>query len=134
MKTVRVVATGENAAILEEHLGKMGKRLWDNYAIIGEVRKNNKIKFVVGAGIRDGVRYINIREFYIRKRDEVWSPGRDGITIPLLIPVEGATTILTPYKELLKVLEETVEALEVMALADDEGAVYLEPKENKDNA
>lgn len=104
------------------------KRLWDNYAIIGEIQKNNNIKFVVGAGIRDGVRYINIREFYLRKRDNVWNPGRDGITIPLRVPIEKGTKIITPYTELIDLLAKTAEALEVMELADEEHAVYVMPK------
>ena len=47
------------------------KRIWDNFKEIGEVRKSDSIKFVIAAAIRDGVKYINIREFYKRKRDEV---------------------------------------------------------------
>ena len=51
------------------------KRLWDNYAVIGEVRKSDRIKFVIGAGVRDGVKYINIREFYHKKSEDTWNPA-----------------------------------------------------------
>lgn len=130
MPVVKVTLTQEQA----KECNQSFKRLWDNYAIIGEVRKNNKIKFVIGAGIRDGVRYINIREFYIRKKDGVWKPGRDGITIPLMVPVDDATQILKPYEELMKVLKETVEALGVMELSDVNNAVYMPLKEKNSNA
>ena len=105
------------------------KRIWDNYAVIGEVQKSDRIKFVIGAGVRDGVKYINIREFYLRVRDSIWKPGRDGITIPLQIPIEKGTKIITPYTEVLNVLRETVEALEVMELADEDNAIYAERKD-----
>jgi hypothetical protein len=101
------------------------KRVWDNYAVIGEVQKSEGLKLVIAAGIRDGVRCVSIREFYCRKTDNVWKPGRDGITIPLRIPVDNGTRLLNPYDEFAKLLEETKEALEVMELSDDENAVYI---------
>ena len=114
--------TEEQAAQIETKT----RRIWDNYAIIGEVQKSSKIKLVIAAGIRDGVRYINIREFYLRQRDGVWKPGRDGITIPLRIPVDKGTKVIAPYDEFIKMLAETKEALEVMELADEENAVFVE--------
>ena len=107
------------------------KRIWDNYLEVGEVQKNNKIKFVFGAGIRDGVRYINVREFYKRQSDGVWKPGRDGITVPLAVPVEEGTMILRPYPEFLAMLGKVKECLELMDLYDEENAVYAIPKEKK---
>lgn len=105
------------------------KRLWDNYKVIGEVQKSDSIKFVVGAGIRDGVKYLNIREFYIRKKDGVWKPGRDGITIPLNVPIEKGTKVITPYIELMALFTETAEALETMPLYDKDNAVYAPRKD-----
>lgn len=127
---VKVTVTPQQAGIIKEAESSM-KRLWDNYAIIGEVQKNNKIKFVLGAGIRDGVRYINIREFYLRQRDGAWMPGRDGITLPLAVPIDEGTKILKPYSEMLKMLDETARALEVMELSDEDNAVYVEKKVRK---
>lgn len=105
------------------------KKLWDNYKEVGYVQKSEKIRLVLGAGIRDGVRYINIREFYLRKRDGIWKPGKDGITIPLKLPIKEATEILTPYTKLLEVLAITVETLESMELEDENNAVYAKGKE-----
>lgn len=105
------------------------KRLWDNYKVIGEVQKSDKIKFVIGAGIRDGVRYINVREFYYRKRDDSWNPGKDGITIPLKVPVQNGTKIIMPYMDLISLFTDTAEVLETMELADENNAVYIERKQ-----
>ena len=109
------------------------KRIWDNYKVIGEVQKSAAIKFIIAAAIRDGVRYINVREFYLRKRDGVWKPGRDGITIPLIVPVEKGTKFLTPYKELIKLVISCATELKTMPLADEANAVYMPKKERKNN-
>lgn len=100
------------------------KRIWDNYLVVGEVQKSAAIKFVVGAAIRDGVKYINVREFYLRKRDGVWMPGRDGITIPLVVPINRGQERLTPYVEIANLFSNTATVLQTMELADPEHAVY----------
>lgn len=105
--------------------GKPLKRLWDNYVVVGEVQKSSKIKFVVAAGVRDGVKYINIREFYFRKRDGEWRPAKDGITIPLLIPINDGTQLIEPYVELMQVLADTKDTLELMELSDPNNAIYV---------
>ena len=107
------------------------KRIWDNFKEIGEVRKSDSIKFVVSAAIRDGVKYINIREFYKRKRDEVWMPGRDGITIPLIVPINEGKERLTPYSEMSALFSKAAAELNIMPLADEANAVYITKKEDK---
>lgn len=107
------------------------KRIWDNFKEIGEVRKSEAIKFVVAAAIRDGVRYINIREFYKRKKDNVWMPGRDGITIPLVVPINSGKDRLTPYTEMYDLFSKAAAELDVMPLADEANAVYVTKKEKK---
>jgi len=104
------------------------KRIWDNYKELGEIQKSSRIKFIVGAGIRKGVKYINIREFYLRKVDSVWRPGRDGITIPLIVPLEQNTVQITPYKEFISLLQKAADELNKMELYDEEHAVYAERK------
>lgn len=105
--------------------GKPLKRLWDNYIVIGEVQKSSRIKFVIAAGVRDGVKYINIREFYLRQRDGEWRPAKDGITIPLLIPINDGTQLIEPYNEFIQVLADAKDTLELMELSDPENAVYV---------
>lgn len=131
LPVVKVTLPGKVAK--NSGLIKKEKRLWDNYREVGEVRKNNKIKFVVGAAVRDGVRYLNIREFYLRKSDGVWKAGRDGITIPIMIPVEEATLMLTPFKELIKLLTEAADYVMDMELYDPEHAIIVVAKEKKGN-
>lgn len=105
------------------------KKIWDNYKEIAEVQKSDSIKLVVSSAIRDGVKYINIREFYKRKRDEVWMPGRDGITVPLMVPVESGTKRINVYVPFAEALRKAAAALETMELSDEAHAVYYTPKE-----
>lgn len=107
------------------------QKIWDNYKVIGEVRKSEGIKFVVAAATREGFRYINIREFYFRKRDGVWKPGRDGLTIPIKAPLSKGTKIIEPAKHMLEMLAVTAEAAEKLELANDDNAVYMEKKVKK---
>ena len=105
------------------------KRIWDNYKEIGEVQKSESIKFVIAAAIRDGVKYINIREFYKRKKDNVWMPGRDGITIPLVVPIKQGAERITPYSQMIEIIVKAVDELGTMPLADEANAVYITKKE-----
>lgn len=107
------------------------KKIWDNCKVIGEVKKSNAIKLVVAAAYRDGVQYINIREFYIRKRDNVWMPGRDGITVPVIIPVNEGKEMIHTYAQLSVLMAEAVAELAVMPMEDAENAVWYTPKEGK---
>jgi hypothetical protein len=100
------------------------KRIWDNYQVMGEVIKSDRIKFVVAAAIRDGVRYINIREFYLKKSEQVWKPGRDGITIPLLVPIENGMKLIEPYFGLVDLITETMRHVKTMDLHDEANAIY----------
>lgn len=104
------------------------RKVWDNYRKIGEVQKNETNKYYVGAGIKDGVKYLHIHEFYYRKRTGDWMPGRTGISIPIAMPIENAIKILTPLEDLLKVIDETTKALATMELADPEHEVYIQLK------
>lgn len=104
------------------------KKIWDNYVVIKEVQKAQNIKLVVAVGVRAGVKYINIREFYHRKRDNTWNPGRDGITIPVLLPIDRGTKRITPLYDFTVALAEATEVMENIALYDDNNAVYMPTK------
>ena len=105
------------------------KKIWDNYKELFEIRKSDRIKFVVAAATRDGFRYVNIREFYLRQRDSEWRPGRDGITIPLHAPIDKGTNIIHPMADFLKAVAEAIPVVEAMELADDDNAVWYPAKE-----
>lgn len=105
------------------------RRIWDNYKELFEIQKSERIKFVVAAATRDGYRYINIREFYCRMRDGVWKPGRDGITIPLHVPLAQGTKMIHPASEMLECLTQAAAYVATMELADPEHEVWYPPKE-----
>lgn len=104
------------------------KKIWDNYVVVKEVQKAQNIKLVVAVGVRAGVKYINIREFYHRKRDDTWNPGRDGITIPVLLPIDRGTKRITPLYDFTVALAEATELMETIDLYDDNNAVYMPVK------
>lgn len=105
------------------------RRIWDNYKELFEIQKSERIKFVVAIATRDGYRYINIREFYCRMRDGIWKPGRDGITIPLHVPLANGTKLIHPATEMFCSLEKAMTLAEIMELADPEHEVWYPPKE-----
>lgn len=107
------------------------KRIWDNYKEIGEVRKSDGIKFVIAAATREGYRYINIREFYYKKRNGEWKPGRDGITIPLKAPLNKGEKFIVPYESMLRVLAAAAKHAETMDLLDEEKAIWVDKKEKE---
>ena len=104
------------------------KRIWDNYEIVGEIRKSDGIKFVVAAATREGFRYVNIREFYFRKKDGVWKPGRDGITIPLKAGLNKGETFIEPLAKMLEMLVDAGNRASEMELMDEEHAVWADWK------
>lgn len=112
-------------------LGKKDvKKVWDNYIVVSEVRKNDRLKFVLAAGTRDGYRCLSIREFYRRRSDKTWQPGREGILIPLKSPFYGEIkdnpnpTMIEPLYDLLKALPEALKVVETMELSNPENAVW----------
>ena len=125
----------EPIKITENDIKKARKRIWDNYKVIGEVRKAPAIKLVLAAAARDGVKYINIREFYLKKSTNEWKPARDGITIPIKLPINEAREMLEPYRVFLEVLQATAKALETLPIYDPNNTVYNErkPKSNDKN-
>lgn len=104
------------------------KILWDNYKVIDGIQKSDNIKIVVAIGCRDGVRYLNIREFYLKKSTNEWKPSRDGLTIPLRVPIKTGTQIITPFAALIQILIKAVKELEELPLYDENNVVYYVTK------
>jgi hypothetical protein len=107
---------------------KKPKRIWDNYIVVGEVQKSDRLKFVLAAAVRDGVKYINIREFYMKKSEEEWMPGRDGITVPIVIPINKGENLLQPAQAFESVFYDTVRVLTDIALYDEDNAIFRKEK------
>ena len=116
-------------AVTEWNKGEVRmKRIWDNFVEIAEVRKSDGIKFIIAAATRDGFRYINIREFYLRKKDNQWMPGRDGITIPLKAPLNKGEQFIEPLADMLAAINAAHVTANTMDLMDDTKAVWVEGK------
>lgn len=107
------------------------RRIWDNYEVIAEIRKSDAIKFVVAAATRQGFRYINIREFYLRKGNMTWVAGRDGITIPLVAPLNKGEQFINPIVDMLKALSDARDFASTMELMNEEKAIWIKAKEKK---
>jgi len=103
---------------------KLPKRIWDNYEVVGEIQKSDRIKFVMAAAVRDGVRYVNIREFYCKVSTGEWKPGRDGITIPLMLPIEKGTKRIQPLDAFEILLTSTGNIAQFMDIYNDANAIY----------
>ena len=114
------------------------RKLWDNYKIIGEVRKGERYKFVIAAATMNGFRFVTIREFYYRVGDSSWQPGKDGISIPVIVPldrrnpVNGKLQVITPMKNMLSMLHEALDTASTMELADPENELWFTPKAKKE--
>ena len=105
------------------------KRMWDNFVPIGEVQKAQRSKIVVSAAIREGFRYINIREFYFSGRLQMWLPSREGISLPLIVPVDKGERMLYPYRGVRNLIQLAAEKVAGMELFDEAHAIYMPEKE-----
>lgn len=111
------------------------KKIWDNYVVVKEVQKNERLKFVIAAATRDGYRCLNIREFYLKKTENIWKPGRDGIIIPLKAPrnrlKKGVVPVefTYPMDDLMEALPVAIEFASNMPLSDPDNEVWYPAKE-----
>lgn len=103
--------------------------VWNNCKRIGEVIKSERTKLVVELVARDGVKYVNIRGWYIRKRDNEWRPAMEGFAIPVGIPIQGE--LVNPTVELLELVEKALSMADEFAIEDAENAVWTPKKPRK---
>lgn len=99
------------------------KKIWDNCALIDEVQKSPSTKLRVELVARDGVKYINIREWYKKKSSNEWLPGKGGLTVPVMVSIDGEP--VTPAIDLATVIEEALSKSTSFALEDEANAVYV---------
>jgi len=104
--------------------GSLMRRLWDNHKIIGEIKRSDAMKICVSIVTRDGIKYINVRDFYKKKSADEWKPSTNGIVIPILIPVNKGTERIEVYKLLSEMLAKAADELVDFPLADADNAVY----------
>jgi len=104
-------------------LNKRRRKLWDNHKIIGTVHKSDRTRLQVELVAKDGVKIINIREWYLKKSDNEWKPnGLAGFAIPILAPINGIPTAAAT--ELIKMMLETINQSKDFAIHDPEHEIW----------
>lgn len=111
-------------------LGKYGvRKIWDNYEIIADARTDDRHFIRIAVGTIDGYRYVILREFYLRHGEDTWYPGKNGLRIPIKMPMypNGATlpTFVDVGDEFLEGFTKAIEAAKTMELANKDNAIYI---------
>lgn len=96
--------------------------IWDNCWLIGEVAKSDRLKIRVELVARDGVKQINVREWYFKKTTQEWKPGLNGFSIPLLIPMAGE--LVKPCDALIPLFKEAIDKSVDFPIEDKNNIVY----------
>jgi hypothetical protein len=98
------------------------KKVWDNCVTVGEVFKSPSTKLKVELVSRDGLKYVNIREWYKKKSDNVWKPGLSGFAIPILTTIGDERT--APTMDLICTMSKALEMSASFKLEDEANAVW----------
>lgn len=113
------------------HEGKVMRRLWDNNKELGHVMRADSTKISLHLVTRDGIKYVNLRDFYQKRTDGEWRASSTGIVIPYIVPVKRGKERIEPFKEVMQLLRQAEELLVDFPLADKDNAVYVLMKPNK---
>lgn len=107
-------------------------RLWDNNKVIGETPTTDRTKIVVAASIRDGYRYVNLREFY-RTADGEWKPGTAGLCIPLhVISIKDNMLVRDVVDKVRDLMDIATEEVKDLPLYDADNVVYRARRRKKE--
>lgn len=142
----RYAATKAERDAAKEAARRKPKLLWDNHEEVAIIQKSSRLRFQLCSCTRDGYRYVTIREWYMLNNG-AWKPSKNGITIPLVMPINRTTkpdpnnkpTFIHPMQELLPALIQAFEIARDMELADPDNEVWLhyddimEDNENENN-
>lgn len=112
------------------------KLLWDNHEEVAFIQKSRALSFHISACTRNGYRYVTIRECYKSREDGLWRPGKNGLSIPLMMPLNRTKTpdpntpikIIHPMQEFVLAIQQAFEIASTMELADPENEVWVYPK------
>jgi len=132
-KDEREAAKAAKKAARREAARNRPIRVWDNFEEIAVIQKSSTLRFHISACTRDGFRCVTIREFYKRRSDGLWVPGRNGINIPLMMPLNRTKTpdpntpikIIYPMQEFVLALQQAIDAATNMDLVDPDNAIWL---------
>ena len=108
--------------------------IWDNYVELGRVQKTEKQMYVLSLAARQGVKYLNIREFYWRAKDQTWRASMNGMAIPFETPIidKASKTIKEWYKVLegfRPLLQEAMEKFPDFPIVDPVNTIYKPPEQ-----
>lgn len=129
----RIRTASREAQAAKEAEKRKPIRLWDNFEEVAVIQKSARLSFQISACTRDGFRCVTIREFYVRKRDGKMIPSKDGIMIPIAMPINRTKTpdpnnlpkVIHPMKEFILALQQAAEVAEQMELSNPDNAVWL---------
>lgn len=102
------------------------KKIWDNCKFVGEVKKSASTKLRIELVARDGVKYVNIRDWYMTKKEQEWKPGIAGFAVPIALPIDGSTQDVA--RQLLNIVSEAIGQAADFKLDDPDHAVWAQPK------
>ena len=105
-------------------------KIWDNYKLLKDVKKTDATLISIGLAVKDGVKFITLREFYLKKSTNEWKPSTNGINIPIDQPLKDGVTTIHPLADLLLAIPEVLKEADAFALYDEKNAVYI-PKKSK---
>lgn len=106
------------------------RHVWDNFTYIGEVQKSPKQKVVVSAATRDGIRYVQLTEYYLTKENE-WHPRKGGIVVPLCVSIHKDGVLCEPATDVLNMMSAAIDHVKTMALYDEEHKLDIPYKPRK---
>ena len=97
-------------------------KFWDNRVHIGDAMKSSHNKLSVEIVTREGVKYVNIRGMYKKKRDASWGYEMSGCSVPIAVPMDGK--VVSPARDLANLIMEALSKADDVALVDEDNAVW----------
>jgi hypothetical protein len=98
-------------------------RIWDNQEVLGEAMVSEKTKIVVSACIRDGIRYIGLKQWYQTKEGE-WKPGFDWCCFATNPYTKAGEQLPDPTEEIVQLIYKAHDMVATMELFNEQKAVY----------
>ena len=72
-----------NGTITVKDTSKSKGGYWDAETIVAELPKDDFAKYVVSACVKNGKKFVNVREWYHTSYDPTWKPSKSGMAIPV---------------------------------------------------
>lgn len=108
--------------------------LFDNHEYLYEVRTTVNTKYKIGISVKDGIKYLNIREFYRKHGAEYWSPSNRGILMPYNKRVkdeDGHFETINIAGDVLNAALEIEKHLATFPIYNADNTVWVEKRSSK---